>query len=69
MTGYRRQVAEDLMVIIAVHRSDDLSRCVDCGEEYPCGPARLAGRAVDMLARKLQTPAPDGAGDPIGREL
>jgi hypothetical protein len=53
MSGYRAAVRLDAEVVRLRHqpRHDD-STCRVCGEEYPCGPGRLAERALDVFDKR-----------------
>jgi len=72
VSDYRARVHADTLRIRAAHQpSPRGSHCRICGERYPCGAARMAGRALDAFGarmRRRQSPAgpPAPAVSPAG---
>lgn len=64
MSDYRAWARTNNKQILAAHRQQpDGAACGECGERYPCGPARMATRAViagDARVRRQQILASTG---------
>ena len=65
MSDYRAWARANNEEVLAAHQQDPSgTACRECGERYPCGPARLATRAViagDARVRRQQILASIGA--------
>lgn len=65
MSEYRAWARANNERVLAAHRpGPGRAVCRECGERYPCGPARMATRAViafDARERRRQILAPTGA--------
>lgn len=55
MSDYRAWARVNTERIRAAHQPGARTTlCRECGERYPCGPARMAGRALDAFDARLR---------------
>jgi hypothetical protein len=65
MTDYRAAARMDAEIVWRRHQphDEDVS-CRMCGEQYPCGPARMAERALVAFERRgIKVPDVGASGD------